>query len=90
MARKDFDQALLLKGSLRISDVTRMGALAALSANQIGILIAELQLQTVRSKHRNAEIDTVFKLEKLRKALKVFADGTKNGADCRAAQVLVQ
>jgi len=90
LARNDFDQALLLKGSLRISDVSKMGALAALSANQIGILIAELQLQSVRSKHRYAEIDTVFKLEKLRRALKAFADYTKNGADCRVAQVLVQ
>src|SRR6266481_665442 len=90
LARKDFDQALLLKGSLRISDVSRMGALAELSANQIGILIAELQLQSARSKYRNAEIDTVVKFEKLRRALKAFAYGTKNGADCRAAQVLVQ
>jgi len=91
-ARKAFNQALALEGSLRISDVTRMGAFAELSANQIGILIAELQLQFAqsKSKDRNMEIDEVYKLDKLRRALKAFANATKNGADCRAAQVLVQ
>jgi hypothetical protein len=89
-ARNTFKQALAFKGSLRISDVTRMGALAALSANQIGVLIAELQLQSAQSKERDAQIDEICKLEKLKKALNAFADGTKNGADCRAAQVLVQ
>jgi hypothetical protein len=89
-ARNTFNQALAFKGSLRISDVTRMGALAALSANQIRVLIAELQLQSAQSKQRDADIDEICKLEKLRRALNAFADGTKNGADCRAAQVLVQ
>jgi hypothetical protein len=89
-AKNDFYQALGLRGSLRISDVNKMGAKAALSAKQIRILIAELQLQIAQGKGRNAESEEIPKLEKLRKLLKGFADYTKNGADCRAAQLFVQ
>jgi hypothetical protein len=91
-ARADFDQAEELGGSLLISDVSRMGALLEQSAHEIRIGIAELHLESVRSEslNFNNEIDAVSKLEELIAAQTTAADDTKNGADCRAAQVLVQ
>jgi hypothetical protein len=89
-ARNTFDKALKLNGSLLITDVRRMGHLTALSADQIGSLIAELQTGRSKKQITKDESDTIDKLVTLKRDLNAFADGTKNGADCRAAQVLVQ
>lgn len=89
-ARGYFNQAFKLRGSLLITDVRKMGALAELSANQIGILIAELHAQRNNEHAIKDESDTIQQFETLTARLKAFADGTKNGADCRAAQVQVK
>ena len=71
---------------LLITDVRRMGYLTALSANQIGNLIAELQTERSKKRTTKDQSETINKLEKLNRDLNAFADGTKNGADCRAPQ----
>jgi hypothetical protein len=79
-AQKDFKAALKLRASLRITDVRKMGALAARSADQIHSLSVELQTDLVSKTIAKDDSNRIHRLEKL---------DTKNGADCRAAQILV-
>jgi hypothetical protein len=89
-AHNNFEQAYKLRGSLLITDVQRMGALLSRSAQKIDSLLTELQTERSKTTTTQEQDDAISALVEIKKNEKAFADYTKNGADCRAAQVLVQ
>lgn len=89
-AHSNFKQAYERKGSLLISDVQRMGALLSRSAQNIDRLVTELQSDRNTKTTTHEQDDAISALVEIKTNEQAFADGTKNGADCRAAQVLVQ
>jgi hypothetical protein len=88
-AHNNFEQAYKLKGSLRITDVQRMGALLSRSAQNIDNLLTELQIERSKKRTPQKQDDAISALVEIRKNEQAFANGTKNGADCRAAQVFL-
>jgi hypothetical protein len=89
-AHNNFEKAYQQRGSLLITDVERMGALLSRSAQKIDSLLTQLQTERSKTTTPQEQDDAISALVEIKKNEKAFADYTKNGADCRAAQVLVQ